>query len=847
MKFVSRSIMRWGLALLVTGMAGLVPLEAGTGSLSASAEAALDGVEEIVYAARRTNERDGHWYANFSHYAASPEHKAYMEGARLVKLNLDTGEETILIDDPRGTVRDPVIDYDGKTIVFSYRKGGTDTCHLYEIQSDGSGLKQLTDGPWDDIEPCLLPDGGIMFVSARARRWVQCWLTRVATLHRCDRDGSNIRLISPNIEQDNTPWVMHDGRVLYTRWEYVDRSQVVFHHLWTTNPDGTEQMVYFGNMHPHGLFIDAKPIPDSDRVVYIESPGHGRQDHNGRVATVSDRNGPDDKSMVRYLTPEGSEAAQYRDPYPLSEDAFLVARQNQLILLDSAGNERVLHEQAEIPSGKEREPVAVWLNEPRPLLSRKKEPVIPTRTNLEEETGRMVLTDVYNGRKMEGIQRGEITDLLVLEILPKPINFTGGMDPMSYGGTFTLERILGKVPVEADGSAFFELPAKRPVFFVALDKKENSLKRMQSFTTVMPGEMQSCVGCHEDRSQTPLGSYPTGKLAALHRAPSRLEPVDGVPDVYDFPRDIQPILDRHCVSCHQPSKREGGVLLTGHRGPIYSHSYFSLTRHGQFNDGRNRAKGNYPPRALGATESPLMAKLNGQHYDVQVPEAQQRILRYWIEVGAPYPGTYAALGTGAIGGFYENEKVINNDSRWPETLDAARSIQTLCVDCHVGDRKLPNNMSDENGLSFWMPKLSSPRIRYSRHILYDYTVPADSLILKAPLAEKAGGYSACREILEDGTLGAPAVVFENIRNPDYQAILSMVEAGKRRLDESTRFDMPNFQPHPAYIREMKKYGVLPARFDPTIDDFDPYAIDRRYWKIFEYVPVPDKQDRSSDR
>ena len=180
---------------------------------------------------------------------------------------------TTILEDKEGAVRDPVVHYDAEKILFSYRKGGTPFYHLYEINLDGSDLRQLTDGPYDDIEPCYLPDGGIVFVSSRCKRWVNCWLTKVANMHRCDADGGNIRQISANIEQDNTPWPLPDGRVLYQRWEYVDRSQVDYHHLWTANPDGTGEMVYFGNLHPGTVMIDAKPIPETNKVVAIFSPG----------------------------------------------------------------------------------------------------------------------------------------------------------------------------------------------------------------------------------------------------------------------------------------------------------------------------------------------------------------------------------------------------------------------------------------------------------------------------------------------------------------------------------------------------------------------------------------------
>ena len=134
----------------------------------------------------------------------------------------------------------------------------------------------------DDFEPSYLPNGDIVFVSSRCKRWVNCWLTQVAVLHRCGPNGENLHAISSNNEQDNTPWPLPDGRLLYTRWEYVDRSQVDYHHLWVANPDGTAQMNWYGNLHPGIVMIDAKPIPGSDKVVASFSPGHGQREHAGR-------------------------------------------------------------------------------------------------------------------------------------------------------------------------------------------------------------------------------------------------------------------------------------------------------------------------------------------------------------------------------------------------------------------------------------------------------------------------------------------------------------------------------------------------------------------------------------
>ncbi|MBM3502078.1 MAG: hypothetical protein FJX74_25785, partial [Armatimonadetes bacterium] len=545
-----------------------------------------------------------HWYANFGYYAANDRQKLYQPGGgKLCRLHAATGEVTTIFEDPQGSVRDPQVSYDGKRIVFSYLKAGAENYHLYEIGVDGRGLRQITEGAYDDIEPTYLPDGGLMFCSSRSQRWVNCWLTQVATLYRCEPDGSGLRMISANVEHDNTPWVLPDGRVLYMRWEYVDRSQVHYHHLWTTNPDGTEQMPFYGNLHPGTAMLDAKGIVGTRQAVAIFSPGHGQHEHMGPVAIVDPGDGPDNPAKARMISPGDN----YRDPVALSETTFLAARGAWLELLDASGQALPIYAlpEAEMNGG-------YWVHEPRLLAPREREPVIQARVDLSKPTGRLLLANIYDGRNMAGVKPGEIRKLLVLESLPKPINYTGGMDPLSYGGTFTLERILGTVPVEPDGSAYMEVPALRSLFFVALDEADLSVKRMQSFLTVQPGETTSCVGCHEQRTRAVV---PTRDLQALRRPASAITPIANVPEVIDYPRDVQPILDRHCVRCHDyeahgaDGPRAGGVILTGDRGPMYSHSYFELTWRKQFVDGRNDPVSNLPPRAIGTSASPLMKRL----------------------------------------------------------------------------------------------------------------------------------------------------------------------------------------------------------------------------------------------
>ena len=828
-------------------------------------------VESVVFAARALNPTDGHWYANFGYYSHDPDRKAYAEGTKLYRLNLRTRVLTTLLADKIGGVRDPQVSYDGKKILFSYRPGGTEQYHLYELDLGDAGanpkseirnpkLKQLTSGPFDDIEAAYLPDGGIVFVSSRCKRWVNCWLTQVAVLHRCDGDGSNLRALSSNNEHDNTPWPLPDGRILYTRWEYVDRSQVHFHHLWAANPDGTAQMTWFGNLHPGITMIDAKPIAGTDKIVASFSPGHGQREHDGVITVVDPRGGPDAKEFARSI----SKGAHFRDPWAFSEDCFLAASRGSLVVMDGSGRtEEILKLPAEDLAAK------LECHEPRPIAPRPRELVLQPRTKPEEANGRLLLADVNHGRNMTGVKAGDIKKLLILETLPMPVHYTGGMEPISYGGTFTLERILGTVPVEPDGSAYFEVPAMRSVFFVALDENDMAVKRMQSFTSVQPGEMMSCVGCHEHRSQTPRADFHT--TLAVRKPAAKIEPICDVPEVFDFPRDVQPVLNALCNDCHGYEKtarggpRAGRLLLTGDRGPIYSHSYYMLTIARLFADGRNQPKSNYEPRALGSSASRLLTMLDGTHHGVQATPHQKKLLRLWIESAAAYPGTYAALGCGMIGNYAENNQV-NTGADWPATKAAAEVIKTRCVSCHDKPaRLLPRTLADERGVSFWQPSLDDPRLLTSRHIVFNLTRPEKSLMLLAPLAKEVGGWGLCQSPHDlgarpvpgrSGSLPSEAVsstgsapsgaaaaggerprsVFASTTDPGYQAIRAMIVAGQEFLDRNKRFDMTGFVPRTDWFREMKRYGMVPQCVKPE-EVTDAYAIEQDYWKSLWHQPA----------
>lgn len=789
----------------------------------------MDGSEEIVFAVRALYS-DGHYYANFGGWSDDPNKFLYPpDGSQLCKFNLRTEQVTTLLDDPDGNIRDPRVHYDGGKILFAYRKGGTRHYNLCEINTDGSELTQLTFGDWDDTDPAYLPDGGIVFVSSRGKRFIPCNHVRGAQLFRMDGDGRNILCLSANNVRDDRPAVLPDGRIVYTRWEYVDSAIGSFRDLWVMNPDGTDQMPLFGGtVRPPDLVYskcDAMPIPGKDRkVVSIFSPPVGTRENAGNVMVVDIKAGPDDPSAAKQVSPErnmgyhyfwptgipwfGGGRTGFRDPYPLSEACFLVAEDKSLMILGGKGRVQEFYRSKRM------------VHDPRVIRPRSREPVIPADIDLQKTTGRFVLADVYSGRgeEMNGVKRGSIKELLVLEDLPKPISYYSLPGLVSMDGTHTLRRVLGTVPVEPDGSASFQVPALRSLYFVALDEKGLAVKRMQSYTMVMPGETQGCVGCHEPRTKTIIPESGQGTLMALERSPSQIKSVPGVPDVFDYPRDIQPILDRHCVSCHSAEKPSGRVVLTGDYNEWFTQSYYALFAYDQISDmhGRyNTEFRNHKPYGFGTGASKLMDKLDIRHYDVKLTNQEHDTVRLWIEASAYFAGTYALYNheANAVAGALANNAKVEIGA----PLD--QIVYNRCLWCHDS----PASMGR---------RVRKGRVNAPKHCwnLYNLSHPEKSMMLLAPLAEDAGGYGWCKDRY------GQSVVFKDKQDPHYQAILRAVRAAKARQEEAGRYDMPGHRPNEHYVRWMKRFGVLPEDFDLSSDTIDPYETDRAYWRSLWHHP-----------
>ncbi len=391
---------------------------------------------------------------------------------------------------------------------------------------------------------------------------------------------------------------------------------------------------------------------------------------------------------------------------------------------------------------------------------------------------------------------------------------------------------------------------------LALDENDLSVKRMLSFMTVMPGEVSSCTGCHEHRTTTPPQIH---NVLAARREPSQIAPIPGTPEIFDYPRDIQPIWDKHCLSCHNAEKYEGRALLTGDQGPMFTHSYFTLSARLQVADGRDLARGNYPPYTIGSSASYLLQKLTASHHDVKLTTNELRLVKLWIDASATFPGTYAALGSGMLGPYaalqYGTKPKIDF-LKWPGIKAAKEVVDRRCSHCHSGKLNLPGSPADDldfklhhleygggrprfweppwlktygdgslrPGSVEWMRQYADPRLQFSRHILYNLSRPEKSLLLLAPLSKSAGGHGTCGE------------VFRDAQEHDYRVLLSAVHEAKNHLESITRFNMPNFRPELEYVREMKRYGILAPDYQAD-DQLNVYDTDRRYWESLWHKPV----------
>jgi len=662
----------------------------------------LSRAPRIVFAKYRTIRPSFFAYTEGQSDAQHERH--FLPGSVLCLLEMDGiyGKTRILLEDRTGAIRDPAVSYDARTLLFARKKAlNEDDYHIYAMEMETGKIRQITSGLGvADYEPAWLPNGDIVFASTRCVQTVDCWWTEVSNIYTCDSEGRFLRRLGVDQVHAIYPTVLDDGRILYTRWDYNDRGQIFPQALFQMNMDGTGQTEFYGNnsWFPTTL-AHARGIPGSHKVVCIFTGHHATQ--AGKLGLIDPALGRQENQGAQLIAPiretpaeridaYGQRGELFQYPYPLNEREFLVAYAPEgweegrrgdarfgIYYVDLDGRRELLVEDEKLPC---HQPVPVA---PRPLP-----PVRPGTVDYRQKTGVFYLQDVYAGPGLAGVPRGVIKKIRVIGLEFRAAGIgnnhsrgPGGgaliSTPIAIGnGSWDVKVLLGDATVYDDGSASFVVPARTPLYFQALDEKGRAVQTMRSWSTLQPGEIASCVGCHEHKNTAP----PALPTIAQRRGPQELAPFYGPARGFSFQREIQPILDARCVNCHQDrdearklmqskynSKPSGtpnaqrAFSLSGAGNPDrmarrqWSDAYLMLTASvpdaqgayiGNVNGqwvrwiGSQSVPGMLPPYYSGSTKSPLMDILEKGHYGVVLVREELEKIACWIDLFVPFCGDY---------------------------------------------------------------------------------------------------------------------------------------------------------------------------------------------------------------
>lgn len=676
----------------------------------------------------------------YSHMVDQYEGRHSQPGAGLVLLRNWRGapQATTLLAGklPLGTVQHAELSYDGQRVLFSYCDNTVEPrdmrrFFIYELDLPSGKVRQITGVPgvdklegWEgrqtvlieDFDPCYLPDGGIAFVSTRNQGFGRCHGGRYTpsyVLYRCDADGRNLKRLSYGEANEWNPSVLPDGRILYTRWDYINRHDVLFQSLWTTRPDGTATAHYYANSTRNPCMVaQARPIPGSSSVSALAMAHHSYS--AGSILAVDRRRGEEGLDPVTRVTPEtpfpeteGGPIGSYCDPMPLSEDLYLaafdpaplafqgkVARPDGygIYLVDSLGGRELIYRDASTCS----------VN-PVPVQARPTPAALPMMPPSDRADGTFIIENVY--RCAEKLLPGSIKALRVVRMHEQP---TASAAERSAVSQEIMKSVVGTVPVKADGSVAFNAPAEAPLLFQLLDENNVSVFSMRSQVYLQRGETMSCAGCHEPRGTTPL----PGRYAAAQ--PKALTPPAGpqYSGGFSFARTVQPVLDRNCIGCHGLQHRAGKLSLLGTPTGQFSEAYDSLiARPGMVKLAyRNEQTDVSKAGDYGARAGKLADFLLGHHRDkARLDREGFTRIAEWLDLNGQYYGDYS----------FQRAERRKPDEAGVTGLRA--HVAQSCNSCHAGMSEQPLaalvNMAD----------------------------PAQSRVLLAPLATGAAGWGQCAE------------------------------------------------------------------------------------------------------
>jgi len=545
-------------------------------------------------------------------------------------------------------VGDVDLDFDARRMLFS-SLDENQRWQIYEIGADGRGLRQVTPGTETDVDnydACYLPDGDIIFASTRCFAGVPCvgGKAQVANFFSMKRDGSGIRQLCFDQEHNLFPVVLPNGKVMYMRWEYTDTPHYFTRLIMTMNPDGTQQMAYYGsNSYWPTSLLMPRPVPGHPSKfvgivsghhgtrrsgeLYVFDPAVGRHEVEGVVQQIPGR----DKKVEPIIRDRlvDNSWPQFLHPYPLDENYLLVAAKMTkndrwaIYLVDTFDNMLRL-----------REAPGCDLYEPVPLRPTERPPVIPNKVDPEREDGVVYLVDVYKGPGLEGVPQGTVKGLRVFQ-WHYAYNQMGGHMAVSIEGGWDIKRILGTVPVEEDGSALFRVPANTPLAVQPVDAEGRAMQVMRSWFTAQRGEVLSCVGCHEPQNEAPV----TTVTLASRRDPSEITPWLGPARGLSFIRDVQPVLDKRCVVCHDGSKPQLPNFKDTEKDLGFTKSYHALHPYVR-RPGPESDYHIFRPMEYHASTSELIQMLEKGHNGVKLDEDEWSRLYTWIDLNAPDHGTW---------------------------------------------------------------------------------------------------------------------------------------------------------------------------------------------------------------
>jgi hypothetical protein len=582
-------------------------------------------------------------------------------------------------------------------------------------------VRQLTQGKGvADFEGRYLPNGDILFNSSRCVEQVDCWKVEVSNLYTCDKDGKYLRRLGFDQVHTVYPSVLDDGNVIYTRWDYNDRGQTPPQPLFTMGPDGTGQTEYYGNNSYFPTTINhARGIPGTKKVLAVLHGHHTWQ--AGKLAIIDNKRGRQEGNGVEFVAPRrdikkkyidcyGQEEELFRHPWPLNEEEYIVAmspdRQARhspnrfgLYYMDIDGNRELLHYDTNVSCA-----------HPIVLAPRKRPHQRVSTVDYSKDYGTYVMQDVYVGPGLKGIPRGTVKKLRVvaLEFRAAWIQNNGSRGeagrafvstPISTdNGCWDVKVVLGEAKVHSDGSAMFKVPAQTPLYFQCIDGKGQVVQTMRSWSTLQPGETFGCVGCHEDKNSTPISNRRT---MAARKGAQELDPFYGPARGFSFIKEVQPILDKNCIKCHNGQKKsdKGQLLINltskpgkAGGGRAWSEAYLNLTRKGNYRDRNNPVcflesqcrPSMIQPYYKGSAKSRLVKMLREGHSKTKLSKEDLDKICAWIDLGIPFCGDYMEANTWNRGdlnkyiGFQrKRERYAEECRRNTEAFAKARSKQRI--------------------------------------------------------------------------------------------------------------------------------------------------------------------------